>query len=100
MARAVRVTGALFTLRTAPCAHICRYCSLTGSRQQSPVPFERFEPILNRFLDWKRDALRDDFDLTFFVGPSFDYDVPTLQGVRRLRQRVWQQPFEILNLGG
>src|SRR5262249_27133776 len=40
-----------------------------------------------------------DIAIRTFIGPSFDYDIDTLEGVRRLRARRGN-PFEILNLGG
>jgi hypothetical protein len=91
--------GLRFSLRHAPCAHICRYCLISESRKRSTLPFSRFEQLVHRFYDWKQSDRRDDLEIGTFVGPSFDYDLETLNGVARLRARRGSK-FEILNLGG
>src|SRR5262249_7669267 len=40
-----------------------------------------------------------DIDIRTFIGPSFDYDMDVLDGVRRLRARRGKT-FDIINLGG
>jgi len=93
------VSGLALSLRVAPCAHICRYCSIEGTRRATGLEFARFELLVHRFLDWKAAHGRDDIEISFFVGPSFDYDIDILRGVGRLRARLgWT--FRILNLGG
>jgi hypothetical protein len=87
-----------FSLRHAPCAHICRYCLISESRKRSPLPFSLFEQLVHRFHDW-RQAERPDLEIGVFVGPSFDYDLETLQSVARLRERRGGK-FRIVNLGG
>jgi hypothetical protein len=87
-----------FSLRHAPCAHICRYCLISESRKRSPLPFSRFEQLVHRFYDWKQSQQRDDLEIGVFVGPSFDYDIETLKGVARFRERRGGK-FQILNLG-
>src|SRR6202042_3455377 len=67
-------------------------------RKGSKLPFARFERLLHRFYDWK-DSGQTDISIRTFIGPSFDYDIDTLNGVARLRARRGN-PFEILNLGG
>jgi hypothetical protein len=42
---------------------------------------------------------RPDLEIGTFVGPSFDYDIETLKGVARLRQRRGAR-FRFVNLGG
>lgn len=42
---------------------------------------------------------RDDLEIGVFLDPSFDYDIETLKGVARLRERRGGT-FHILNLGG
>jgi tungstate transport system permease protein len=74
--------GLRLSLRHAPCAHICRYCLISETRKGSSLPFARFEQLVHRFYDWKIAARRDDLDIGIFVGPSFDYDLETLNGVR------------------
>lgn len=69
-----------FSLRHAPCAHICRYCLIAESRKRSALPFPRFEALVHRFHDWRQTERRD-LDIGIFVGPSFDYDMERLQGV-------------------
>ena len=54
---------------------------------------------MHRFYDWKQSQNRDDLEIGVFVGPSFDYDIETLKGVARLRERRGGE-FQILNLGG
>ena len=98
MPREIVARGISFSLRHAPCAHICRYCLVSESRKGSKLPFSRFERLVHRFFDW-RTAINGDCDIRTFIGPSFDYDIETLKGVRRLRARRGS-PFEILNLGG
>jgi hypothetical protein len=98
MTREVVGKGLRFSLRHAPCAHICRYCLISESRKRSALPFARFEALVHRFHDWKQSS-RDDLDIGIFVGPSFDYDLKTLKGVARLRARRGAK-FQILNLGG
>ena len=99
MPREIVGKGLRFSLRHAPCAHICRYCLISESRKRSTLPFARFEQLVHRFHDWKLSTRRDDFQIRIFVGPSFDYDLETLQGVARLYARRGAK-FEILNLGG
>jgi hypothetical protein len=99
MAREIVGKGLRFSLRHAPCAHICRYCLISESRKRSTLPCARFEQLVHRFHDWKHSARRDDLQIGIFVGPSFDYDLATLQGVARLHARRGAK-FKILNLGG
>jgi hypothetical protein len=99
MPREIVGKGLRFSLRHAPCAHICRYCLISESRKRSALPFSRFEQLVHRFHDWKQSTRRDDFGIGIFVGPSFDYDLETLNGVARLHARRGAK-FQILNLGG
>jgi hypothetical protein len=98
MSREIVGKGLRFSLRHAPCAHICRYCLISESRKQSTLPFSRFEQLVHRFHDW-RQTERPDLEIGVFVGPSFDYDLETLKGVARLRERRGAK-FRIVNLGG
>jgi hypothetical protein len=98
MAREIVGKGLRFSLRNAPCAHICRYCLISESRKRSTLPFARFEQLVHRFHDW-RHARRPDLDIGVFVGPSLDYDVETVRGMARLREHRGGT-FQILNLGG
>jgi hypothetical protein len=98
MPREIVGKGLRFSLRHVPCAHICRYCLISESRKRSALPFSRFEQLVHRFHDW-RQAERRDLEIGVFVGPSFDYDIETLKGVARLRERRGTK-FRILNLGG
>ena len=84
MPREIVGKGLRFSLRHAPCAHVCRYCLISGSRKRSALPFSRFEQLVHRFHDWKQAEHRD-LEIGVFVGPSFDYDLETLKGVARLR---------------
>ncbi len=99
MPREIVGKGLRFSLRHAPCAHICRYCLISESRKRSTLPFSRFERLVHRFHDWRQSGHRDDLEIGIFVGPSFDYDLETLKGVARLRARRGGK-FQILNLGG
>jgi hypothetical protein len=99
MPRQVVGKGLRFSLRHAPCAHICRYCLISESRKRSALPLSRFEQLVHRFHDWNESNGREDFGLGIFVGPSFDYDLETLRGVARLHARRGSK-FQILNLGG
>jgi hypothetical protein len=99
MSREVVGKGIRFSLRHAPCAHICRYCLISESRKRSALPFSRFEQLVHRFHDWKQAQGRDDFEIGTFIGPSFDYDIDIIAGVARLRARRGAS-FRILNLGG
>jgi hypothetical protein len=99
MPREIVGKGLRFSLRHAPCAHICRYCLITETRKGSALPFARFEQLVHRFHDWKAADRRDDLDIGVFVGPSYDYDLDTLKGMARLRSRRGGK-FQILNLGG
>jgi hypothetical protein len=98
MARKIVGKGLRFSLRHAPCAHICRYCLISESRKRSNLPFSRFEQLVHRFHDW-RQTERPDLEIGVFVGPSFDYDMQTLLGVARLRERNGAK-YRMLNLGG
>jgi hypothetical protein len=98
MSREILARGLTFSLRHAPCAHICRYCLVSETRKGSTLPFARFEQLVHRFYDWKASG-QTDIDIRTFVGPSFDYDIETLKGVGRLRARRGTA-FQILNLGG
>ena len=81
MPREIVGKGLRFSLRHAPCAHVCRYCLISESRERSALPFSRFEQLVHRFHDWKQSNGRDDLEIGIFVGPSFDYDLDTLKGV-------------------
>jgi hypothetical protein len=98
MSREIVGKGLRLSLRHAPCAHICRYCLISESRKSSALPFFRFEQLVHRLHDW-RQSDRPDLEIGIFVGPSFDYDLETLKGVSRLRERRGAK-FRILNLGG
>jgi hypothetical protein len=98
MTRQIVGKGMRFSLRHAPCAHICRYCLISESRKRSALPFARFEQLVHRFHDW-RQGERPDLDIGVFVGPSYDYDIETLKGIARLRERRGAR-LRILNLGG
>ena len=98
MSRDIVGKGLRFSLRHAPCAHICRYCLISESRKRSALPFARFEALVHRFHDW-RQTQRPDLEIGVFVGPSFDYDIETLKGVARLRERRGAK-FRFVNLGG
>ncbi len=98
MRRAIVGKGLRVSLRHAPCAHICRYCLISESRRRELLPFERFERLVHRFHDW-RETDRPDLEIGVFVGPSQDYDIETLKGVARLRERRGGT-FRMLNLGG
>jgi hypothetical protein len=99
MPREIVARGLSFSLRHAPCAHICRYCLISETGKGSKLPFSRFEQLVHRFFDWKTSSGRDDIEIRTFIGPSYDYDIGTLKGVARLRARRGST-FEILNLGG
>jgi hypothetical protein len=99
MTRDIVALGLTLSLRHAPCAHICRYCLISETRKGSALPFARFERLAHRFFDWKQFDRRDDIEIRIFVGPSFDYDIETFEGVARLRARRGGS-FHILNLGG
>ena len=86
MSREIVGKGLRFSLRHAPCAHICRYCLISDSHKRSTLPFARFEQLVHRFHDW-RQAERQDLEIGVFVGPSFDFDIDTLSGIARLRER-------------
>ncbi len=98
MSREILARGLTFSLRHAPCAHICRYCLVSETRKGSVLSFSRFVALVHRFHDWKASG-GTDIDIRTFVGPSFDYDIDILKGVGRLRARRGSA-FEILNLGG
>src|ERR1700744_439482 len=98
MPRDIVARGLILGLRHAPCAHICRYCLVSETRKGSGLPFSRFGRLAHRFHDGKA-ASGNDFDIRIFVGPSLDYDIDTLEGVRRIRARKGLS-FEILNLRG
>jgi hypothetical protein len=91
--------GLRFSLRHAPRAHICRYCLISESRKRSALPFARFERLVHCFHNWKQSTRRDDFQIRIFVGPSFDYDLETLQGIAKLYARRGAK-FQIFNVGG
>jgi hypothetical protein len=98
MPREIVGKGLRFSLRSAPCAHICRYCLISESRRRSTLPFSRFEQLVHRFHDWRLSE-RQDLEIGVFAGPSYDYDIETLKGIARLRERRGAT-FRILNLGG
>jgi hypothetical protein len=98
MPREIVGKGLRFSLRHAPCAHICRYCLISESRKRSTLSFSRFEQLVHRFHDWKQSE-RDDLEIGTFIGPSYDYDLETIKGIARLRARRGAK-FQILNLGG
>jgi hypothetical protein len=63
------------------------------------MPIARFEALVHRLHDWRDGLGAGAPDVEAFVGPSFDYDLATLEAVRRMRARCgWK--MEILNLGG
>src|ERR1700760_4430792 len=82
MPRAMEARGLTFSLRHAPCAHICRYCLVSETRKGSKLSFGRFESLVHRFHDWKESGATD-VNIRTFIGPSLDYDIDTLKGVGR-----------------
>ena len=54
MPREIIGKGLRFSLRHAPCAHICRYCLISESRKRSVLPFSRFERLVHRYHDWRQ----------------------------------------------
>jgi hypothetical protein len=66
MAREILGKGLRFSLRHAPCAHICRYCLISESRKRSVLPFARFEQVVHRSHDWKQSSGRDDLQIRIF----------------------------------
>ncbi|MBU6462316.1 MAG: hypothetical protein KGK01_10000 [Bradyrhizobium sp.] len=63
------------------------------------LPLARFESLVHRFHDWKDRLGNFAPEVNAFVGPSFDFDVITIEAFRRMRARCgWK--LEILNLGG
>src|SRR5215813_10946985 len=98
MSREIVGKGLRFSLRHAPCAHICRYCLISELRKRSSLPFSRFEALVHRFHDW-RQSERPDLEIGIFVDPSFDYDIETLKGVAHLRERRGDK-FRFVSLGG
>jgi hypothetical protein len=99
MPREIVGKGLRFSLRHAPCAHICRYCLISESRKGSALPGERFEQLVHRFHDWRQSSGRADFQIGTFIGPSYDYDLDTIKGIARLHARRGNK-FQVLNLGG
>lgn len=99
MPRAIVGKGLRLSLRLAPCAHICRYCLITEMRKGSTLPFERFERLGHRFVEWKENCGRKAMSVGFFIGPSYDFDLGILKGLARLRAHRGDV-FETLNLGG
>ena len=69
MAREIIGKGLRFSLRHAPCAHICRYCLISESRKRSALPFARFERLVHRFRDWKAAERRDNLEIGVFCRP-------------------------------
>jgi hypothetical protein len=59
MPREIVGKGLRFSLRHAPCAHICRYCLIPEWRKRSALPSNG----------------RDDLEIGIFGGPSFDHDL-------------------------
>ncbi|HEY1505871.1 MAG TPA: radical SAM protein [Stellaceae bacterium] len=99
MSRAVAGKGLRLSLRLAPCAHICRYCLISETRKGTSLPWDRFEQLGHRFIEWKADCGREDMSVGFFIGPSYDFDLEILHGLARLRAHRGDV-FETLNLGG
>lgn len=99
MPRAIAGKGLRLSLRLAPCAHICRYCLISETRKGTALPWERFEQLGHRFIEWKESCGHADMSVGFFIGPSYDFDLDVLQGLARLRAHRGDV-FETLNLGG
>jgi hypothetical protein len=45
--------GLPFSLRHAPCAHICRDCLISELRGRGALPFSRFGQLVHRCHDWR-----------------------------------------------
>ena len=75
MPREVLARGLIFSLRHAPCAHICRYCLVSETRKGSKLPFARFEQLVHRFYDWK-DSGATDIDVRTFIGEGWLQSIP------------------------
>jgi hypothetical protein len=83
--------GLTFSLRHAPCAHICRYCLVSETRKGSKLSFGRFERLVHRFYDW-RDSGETYVNIRTFIGPSLDYDIDTLK-IDRLESQSCEEVF-------
>jgi hypothetical protein len=45
--------GVMLSAGVNPCAHRCRYCLVDQPDRGAPLPFERFAPVAERFVDWR-----------------------------------------------
>ena len=100
MPREIVGKGLRFSLRHAPCAHICRYCLISGVAQaKRAAVFALPEQLVHRFHDW-RQAERRELEIGVFVGPSFDYDIDTLEGCGATARTARHQISESSILGG
>lgn len=89
MPRGIVGKGVRFSLRHAPCAHICRYCLISESRKRSALPFPRFEQLVHRFYEWKQSQHRDDLELAFKHGRDGHRNNVQLGRFGRNRSNVW-----------
>ncbi len=70
MPREIVGKGLRFSLRHAPCAHVCRYCLISELRKRSALPFARFEQLVHRFHEWTQSSGRSDLQIPIDGRPS------------------------------
>ncbi len=76
-----------------------RVC-LRGRQDATRLDFSRFESLARRFIDWREQNGCVDFAIVPSYSYSFDFDVSTLAGWKRLLEAVYRRPQEGFPLGG
>ncbi len=100
MVRRIRAKGIWIFANNTSCAHACAYCS-TGKKRFENISFSQLAAVVERFEDWRQRQGMPDFEISFGIAHSYNYDVKTLSGLLALRDRINGKPCDrSLSLGG
>lgn len=98
MARDFKPSGIHLTAGIAPCAYYCRYCQM-GYGRPAKFGIGRFEKMLNRFFEYKEKLGSDDFDVSHWLGYTYDLDKDDFAVQIRMFEKSGWNP-KLLLMGG
>ena len=99
MPRELEINGICLHAIATKCYSHCRYCQLS-ERRAVPASFDRYEALVNRFLDWRdADFSRSDFGIWPWYGRSYDSNATVREGIVRISRRMGSD-HKVVLLGG
>lgn len=96
--RSIEIEGIWVHTNIIPCHNRCGYCQI-GKKKVEDIPFSRVAAIVDRFTEWKEERGLSDFKVWHWVGYTHDFDLSSLNQVKRLYARHgWE--LDLILLGG